>query len=1154
MKKIILIQSLLLVIFSYAQNSGFTTTKNYIYSKDCLNEDCTKTTESVQYFDQLGRVEQVVGIKASPGGKDIVSHVPYDRFGRQVDGWLPVALNSQNGGIHDSAAVKSQAISFYGDSRPFTHKTLDNSPLDITTVVYRQGEAWQNHPAGMQYDANAAGEVKKYVATFVWSEGRTVNTLIPNATYAENSLSKVTQTDEDGNVSIEFKNKKGEVVLSRKVAGASENADTYYVYNSLGQLAYVIPPLAAISNSIDQNTLDNLCYQYRYDGLGRLAEKKQPGKGWEYMVYDKANRLILTQDANMRSSGKWFISKYDTFGRVIYTGIIAGGSRESMQSQAGGSIITETRDNTGFAKSAMQVYYTNSFFSQIETVLSVNYYDTYPTDAPAIPSQIIGQNVLTQDAQNAVVSTKALPVASYVKNVEEDTWTKTFTWYDTRGRVIGSHSVNYLGGYTKTENELDFAGVVQQTKAYHKRLNTDSEKVITQRFDYDAQNRLKRQWHNVNGLSDELLAENIYNELSQLTNKKVGNGLQSIDYTYDIRGTVTKMNDPANLGLHLFGYELRSFNPQNTVSSTGKYNGNITEADWKTSTDNVLRRYNYQYDALNRLKKGVFSEPNASVPQNDFYNETVAYDLNGNIQTLQRSGNNYTGSAQLIDNLSYAYTGNRLQTVTDNSGNYAGYPDVSGNPITYDDNGNMKDQKDKGILQINYNFLNLPDYMKFDKTYVPRFPFLGDYNVNTKYLYRADGTKLKKVYTYGSGKANSEVSTTTEYLDGFQYEYVDTGALLMAVDLKFVPTSEGYYNFENNKYIYNYTDHLGNVRLSYFRNGTNGSAEVLEENNYYPFGLKQQNFISVGGSAYKYQYNGKELQGETGWNDYGARMYMPEIGRWNGMDPLSEMYYEYSPYNYALNNPIKYIDPNGMWIDIIDGDKTYRYNKGKLYMQNKENNKWDIEVSVTSDSYAGQILAALTSITGGDPNSFGSLFLGFFANDNMNTTIQSGKGTKLEGQNGTSLDGSQIFTAFNQKVDVYTSMSGEKSNKTQNPFFVTLFHELGHSWMDQKFSRLEMDKVWVDGRDDNIKDLNQSEIVASYIENLLRSEQGLPIRISYSPDSPFASILVDAASIKWQPSIKTDGSENSKINLNTRIFTMPMSVQVIFNTILNTKK
>lgn len=131
-------------------------------------------------------------------------------------------------------------------------------------------------------------------------------------------------------------------------------------------------------------------------------------------------------------------------------------------------------------------------------------------------------------------------------------------------------------------------------------------------------------------------------------------------------------------------------------------------------------------------------------------------------------------------------------------------------------------------------------------------------------------------------------------------------------ELQFIPTSEGYFDFVKNKYIYNYNDHLGNVRLSYFKNDNN-SIEVIEENNYYPVGLKHTGYnASAGNLSYNYKYNGKELQ-ETGMYDYGARFYMPDIGRWGVQDPKSEAYYNYSQYQYVLNNPVINIDIKGEW-------------------------------------------------------------------------------------------------------------------------------------------------------------------------------------------------------------------------------------------------
>ncbi len=139
------------------------------------------------------------------------------------------------------------------------------------------------------------------------------------------------------------------------------------------------------------------------------------------------------------------------------------------------------------------------------------------------------------------------------------------------------------------------------------------------------------------------------------------------------------------------------------------------------------------------------------------------------------------------------------------------------------------------------------------------------------------------------------------------------------------PDGYGGYN-----YVYQYKDHLGNVRLSYAdldNNGVvNASTEILEENNYYMFGLKHQGYnnnVVSGNIALKYKYNGKELNDELGldWYDYGARNYQPDLGRWMNLDPLAAHYLSHSPYHYSFNNPIRFIDPDGRRIVDRNGNE-----------------------------------------------------------------------------------------------------------------------------------------------------------------------------------------------------------------------------------------
>ena len=340
------------------------------------------------------------------------------------------------------------------------------------------------------------------------------------------------------------------------------------------------------------------------------------------------------------------------------------------------------------------------------------------------------------------------------------------------------------------------------------------------------------------------------------------------------------------------------------------------------------------------------------------------YDLNGNITQLSRNAPSFYGNyAEQIDELSYEYNGNRLITVSDYSGNATGY-EGGGNPMEYDANGNMLTMPDKYINQIGYNYLNLPNAIGIHEN---KFKFL--------YLYRADGTKIRKLTNLA--QQNGEFATITEYIDGFHYLTTqgtpdnNVNPVYFAYEqeafieemqlspnetaLRFFPTAEGFYDFENSEYIYQYKDHLGNVRLSYKDEG-NQNPIVTDSNDYYPFGMsfvrnsEEDAHFGIG-SYFNYKYNGKELQ-ESGMYDYGARMYMPDIGRWGVVDPLAEKMTRHSPYNYAFNNPIRFIDPDGrMAVDFDDPGDRFKNLRAAAIDFGKEYNglsiNYNIEIRTT---------------------------------------------------------------------------------------------------------------------------------------------------------------------------------------------------------------
>ncbi len=237
-------------------------------------------------------------------------------------------------------------------------------------------------------------------------------------------------------------------------------------------------------------------------------------------------------------------------------------------------------------------------------------------------------------------------------------------------------------------------------------------------------------------------------------------------------------------------------------------------------------------------------------------------------------------------------------------------------------------------------------------------------------------------------------------------------------------------------------------RYSFVRN----SAEALEENSYYPFGLKQQTpTIGVSNPAYKYQYNGKELQQETGWNDYGARMYMSDIGRWGVVDPLAEQMRRYSPYVYAFNNPMRFIDPDGMRPEAGQSGVYYDWDMGQ-YIDSSTGNisSFDTAMSYHSNNNGGPVVKSLVPTGSGGGGGSYNLITNLLTNLGQNPA------------NG--VDFSQFdFSQFDDDVTIGKDgrvLSFVSTNKI-NRFFDESGKELffndpkgvNNNWMTRKFTK-----------------------------------------------------------------------------------------------------
>ena len=446
--------------------------------------------------------------------------------------------------------------------------------------------------------------------------------------------------------------------------------------------------------------------------------------------------------------------------------------------------------------------------------------------------------------------------------------------------------------------------------------------------------------------SPVIVAANKYNAIGELVTKYLhggenGNNFnQKIDYRYTIRGWLAGINQPGDLDGNLFALSLAYEDPQGTeLAGSPRYNGNISQMRWHTAlapgepeTEEPQKGYGFTYDRLNRLRDASYADGAGYNLNAGRYGSSYLYDDNGNLEFLSRQR---AGSS--IDALSYHYPqgSNQLESVTDDATDIPsdGYL-ASVDHYQYDRNGNMTLDPSKNTL-IDYNELNLPSRVDFDM----------DKSIN--YTYDALGNKLQK-RVVNTGAAES----TVDYSGAFVYEnkrlrsiFTPEGRLGVFEEDSGSGETNVLYKFE-----YHLKDHLGNVRVV-FGGHSNGQPEYIQRTDYYPFGLvmAQKNYTSFDELSAdrapfenKYLYNGKEWQNdEVGgvkldWYDYGARMYDPELARFHTLDPLAESYNFQSPFVYAANDPIRFIDYNGEGpFDMPGAYSSVRNKRAKLLTNSK---------------------------------------------------------------------------------------------------------------------------------------------------------------------------------------------------------------------------
>lgn len=843
---------------------------------------------------------------SSANARDMVSPVEYDAYGREQHKYLPYAESIANDGLFKYNPFFQQAA-FYNDPNGllkgqgetfFYSKTnFETSPLSRVTDTYAPGNSWVGSEGSVsgkrknvqiKYTANTVTD-----AVRIWKVTDNPNpgefgTYVSTSIYPAGQLNKSITTDEQKKQVIEFKDKNGRVILKKVQLTATADDGTgsdyqgwlctYYIYDDFDNLRCIIQPSGVKSLQPDWSfllhptLLDEQCFRYEYDQRDRVIKKKLPAAAAVSMVYDARDRMVLSQDGSLALQGKWMYTTYDELNRPVTTGLwISGLTREQHAGYAAGS--TSYPVLSGEEELTRNFYNDYGWLNNYASPLPSSYnssYDSYFQTA---------SNVAWPYAQTSVQSrqTRGLETGTRIKILGTlSSYLYTVNFYDEKGRIIQTQSTNITGGTDIATFQYDWVGkpLIIVQKKEKQSANAQSTVVITE-MTYDDLGRLTKMRKKLsntlvkvnnqfNAMSEyKTIVQNEYNALGQLKRKKLapdyngGVGLETQNFDYNIRGWMLGINRDYvkdAVSNNYFGFDLGYDKANNNIIggqtyNNPQYNGNIEGMVWKSKGDGEKRKYDFAYDAANRLLKADFTQytnnafnqdagvnfnvkmGNGSLLPDGTLDPTKAYDDNGNILQMQQWGLKVNSSSQ-IDNLRYTYIGgtNRLKSVTDFNnladsklGDFktndshpdhllkAGLNESSAQSLfdgitdyTYDVNGNLNLDNNKGIGSIIYNHLNLPATITI--------PLKG----TIEYTYDAGGNKLRKTTT--DKTVSPYKITVTDYAGGLVYEN-DV--------LQFIPQEEGRIRFKpavlsntgaeltaaSLQYDYMLMDHLGNVRM-----------------------------------------------------------------------------------------------------------------------------------------------------------------------------------------------------------------------------------------------------------------------------------------------------------------------------------------------------
>ncbi len=862
--------------YDYKIRSRDASPDNSITQSVRLSDSPDRYVTTVNYFDGLGRPVVTADNSSSPALKYSYTMQSYDSYGRVVRTTLP-AVGGVSPEMPSVASMYDMLASTY-ENDSVSWSNIRHDGLDRVISESTPGNEWTALGKGCRTDylTNNRNDVKLYTAPI----GST--SLVKSGYYPANTLQGERTTDEDGNSVTVFKDRQGKKVLERR----GRNNDTYYVYNDFGQLRFILSP--EYQNS---GYKDKYAYEFRYDSYGRMVKEIIPGSEATQMWYDRAGRTLFVQSPRLAEKGMHRFMLYDAAGRPCVQGTTMRSNRSSAVNPV--SMSSDLANLGGYVMA-------DPSRLDVKRLESVSYYDNYAF--LSLYNRNLSSKIAAGESAVGLITGKW-------SRLSDDSEMLEVYFYDKAGNVAETVTYGPYGHESVTSVQYQLCGNPVATSYTEGDININLQNVYG-----FANNSLSQTTIELNGVSHSLIA-NSYDDLGRVTEVRKGNDNHKGCFTYNLRGMLTSIcwsDSKINFSQNLY---------YASGPGTPLYNGSISAMTWKIGKgENRLRGYRYSYNELGWLTEAAYGE-NSNLQSNTHrYTERVLeYNANGAMKRFQRHGLKDDGIYGKIDNLHISLDGNRISSVTDDAAPVTRYAnadfnetDLPGKQFTYDSEGALTSDLNRGVTSISYDDLGNPVAIDFVD------------GAKTRYVYTPDGEKVRTVHQTPVRASSSEKlsaitasifdSDTTDYIGSVIYR--NGVASSVRYDGGYADLTPGSLTPQFYHYI---TDYLGNNR-GVLRSS---DGELVQITHYYPFGAVYAD-MGMGGDAQPFKFGDKELDMMHGLYqyDYLARSYDPILCVFTRNDNYATKYPHISPRAFCANNPVMNFDPDGNDIVIIGKDNS----------------------------------------------------------------------------------------------------------------------------------------------------------------------------------------------------------------------------------------